>query len=122
MNNSGKPCLRQKSDTGKILRKYFIDELPQIYNWLRGDLNLVGVRALSEHYFSLYPDDLQKSRISFKPGLIPPYYADLPESFNEIIESERKYLTLKNNKSFITDLIYLVKALVNIAFLGVRSN
>ena len=123
LNKSGK--LRNDfriTSWGKILRKYFIDELPQIYNWLRGDLNLVGVRALSEHYYSLYPDDLQKSRISFKPGLIPPYYADLPESFNEIIASERKYLTLKSNKSFMTDLIYLVKALVNIAFLGARSN
>jgi len=107
---------------GKILRKYFIDELPQLYNWLRGDLKLIGVRALSEHYYSLYPEDLQKLRISFKPGLIPPYYADLPQSFNEIIASERKYLMLKSNKTFLTDLTYLTKAMVNIVFSGARSN
>ena len=107
---------------GKILRKYFIDELPQLYNWLRGDLKLIGVRALSEHYYSLYPEDLQKLRTSFKPGLIPPYYADLPQSFNEIIDSERKYLMLKSNKSFLTDLTYLTKAMVNIIFSGARSN
>jgi len=107
---------------GKILRKYFIDELPQLYNWLRGDLKLIGVRALSEHYYSLYPEDLQKLRTSFKPGLIPPYYADLPQSFNEIIASERKYLMLKSNKSFLTDLTYLTKAMVNIVFSGARSN
>ena len=29
---------------GKVFRKYFIDEIPQIYNWLKGDLSLVGVR------------------------------------------------------------------------------
>ena len=44
---------------GKIFRKLWIDELPQIYNWLRGDISLVGVRALSKHYFSLYPIYLQ---------------------------------------------------------------
>lgn len=107
---------------GKILRKYFIDELPQLYNWLSGDLKLIGVRALSEHYFSLYPDDLKKLRIRGKPGLIPPYYADLPKSFDQIIKSEEKYLNLKKNNSFLTDLRYLFKALVNILVLGARSN
>ena len=107
---------------GKILRKYFIDELPQLYNWLRGDLKLIGVRALSEHYYSLYPKDLQELRINFKPGLIPPYYADLPKSFNQIISSERKYLKLKNKNSFFTDLKYLIQAIYNIVFSGARSN
>ena len=107
---------------GKILRKYFIDELPQLYNWLRGDLKIMGVRALSEHYYSLYPEDLQKLRISFKPGLIPPYYSDLPQSFSEIIASERKYLMLKNKNSFLADLTYFIKAMINIIFSGARSN
>ena len=80
---------------GKFLRKYWIDELPQIYNLLRGDIKLVGPRALSEHYFSLYPKDIQDLRISIKPGLIPPYYADMPSCFQEIIESERKFLQQK---------------------------
>ena len=80
---------------GRIFRKYFIDEIPQIFNWIRGDLNLVGVRAISEHYFSLYPKALQQKRINFKPGLIPPYYADLPKTFDEIIESEIGYLEKK---------------------------
>ena len=34
---------------GRILRKYFIDEIPQLYNWLRSDISLVGVRAISKH-------------------------------------------------------------------------
>ena len=80
---------------GKVFRKYFIDEIPQIFNWIRGDLNLIGVRAISEHYFSLYPKTLQDKRINFKPGLVPPYYADLPKSFDEIIESEIQYLKEK---------------------------
>ena len=106
---------------GKIFRKYFLDELPQIYNWLNGDLNIVGVRALSEHYFSLYPKDVQQKRIKFKPGLIPPYYADLPNSFEEIIESEIRYLKQKEKSPFLTDLRYFFKSVSNILILGARS-
>ena len=105
---------------GKIFRKYFLDEIPQIYNWLKGDLNLVGIRALSEHYFSLYPDDLKQKRINFKPGLIPPYYADLPESFDEIVNSEREYLIQKEKSPILTDIKYFFKASSNI-LLGARS-
>ena len=106
---------------GKIFRRYFIDEFPQIFNWIRGDLNLIGIRALSEHYFNLYPKSLQLKRVKFKPGLIPPYYADLPNTFDEIIESEIKYLNKKKEKPFTTDLKYFLKSLFNIIFIGARS-
>ena len=106
---------------GRVLRKLWIDELPQIYNWIRGDVSLVGVRALSKHYFSLYPDDLQKLRIQFKPGLIPPYYADMPGDFDEIVTSELRYLNKKIKNQFTTDLIYFLYAFNNIIFRGARS-
>ena len=106
---------------GRILRKYFIDEIPQIYNWLRSDINLVGVRAISKHYYNLYPKELQELRINFKPGLIPPYYADMPTTFDEIVESEVRYLQKKKEKPIITNMIYFVKALINIIFSGARS-
>ena len=106
---------------GRILRKYFIDEIPQLYNWLRSDISLVGVRAISKHYYSLYPKELQELRINFKPGLIPPYYADMPTTFDEIVESEVRYLQKKKEKPIITNMIYFVKALINIIFSGARS-
>ncbi len=106
---------------GKVFRKYFIDEIPQIFNWIRGDLNLIGVRAISEHYFSLYPKTLQDKRINFKPGLVPPYYADLPSSFDEIIESEIQYLKEKEKYPFKTDVKYFLKSILNILFYGARS-
>ena len=106
---------------GRILRKYFIDEIPQLYNWLRSDINLVGVRAISKHYYSLYPKDLKELRINFKPGLIPPYYADMPTTFDEIVESEVRYLQKKKEKPIVTNMIYFVKALINIIFSGARS-
>tara|TARA_B100000886_G_scaffold339828_1_gene306553 strand:- start:216 stop:1499 length:1284 start_codon:yes stop_codon:yes gene_type:complete len=106
---------------GKILRKLWIDELPQIYNWIRGDVKLVGVRALSKHYFSLYPLKLQKLRVEMKPGLVPPYYADLPENFDQILKSEFRYIKEKKKNRVFADLIYFVKALNNIILRGARS-
>ena len=106
---------------GRLLRKFWIDELPQLFNWIRGDVTMVGVRALSEHYFSLYPKDLRVLRTQFKPGLVPPYYADIPKNFDEIIESERKYLNRKKLNHFSTDFVYFWKAFVNIVFRGARS-
>ena len=107
---------------GKFLRKYWIDELPQIYNLLRGDIKLVGPRALSEHYFSLYPKDIQDLRISIKPGLIPPYYADMPNCFQEIIESERKFIQQKIKSPIITSIKYFFLSMVNILLKGARSS
>jgi lipopolysaccharide/colanic/teichoic acid biosynthesis glycosyltransferase len=107
---------------GKIFRKLWIDELPQFINFFKGELALVGVRALSEHYFSLYPPDVQELRIKVKPGLIPPFYADMPKSFEEIVESERRYVLRKLEKPFITDWKYFWKAFWNILVKRERSN
>jgi len=106
---------------GKIFRKLWIDELPQIINWFRGEVSLVGVRALSQHFFDLYPEDVKQLRIQFKPGLVPPYYADMPKSFDEIVESEIRYLLQKMEKPFITDINYFYKAFYNIIFRHARS-
>ncbi len=106
---------------GRFMRKYWLDELPQLINYVRGDIRLVGVRALSEHYFSLYPEHLQKLRMEFKPGLIPPYYADLPTCFDEIIASEERYFEQKRKHKFLTDDIYFFRAMVNIIFRRARS-
>lgn len=106
---------------GKILRRFWIDEIPQIYNWIHGDINLIGVRALSEQYFNLYPKDHQEFRIRFKPGLIPPFYADLPKSFEDKIISERNYLRQKMIKPIKTDIKYALLAMKNIIFKGARS-
>ena len=86
-----------------------------------GDMKVVGVRPLSEHFFNLYDKDLQRERIKNKPGLIPPYYADLPKTMTEIMQSERKYLELYNKSPILTDIKYFLLALKNILFKGARS-
>ncbi len=109
------------STQGKFMRKFWIDELPMLGNLLRGDLKLVGVRPLSKHYFNLYSKDLQEERIRWKPGLIPPYYSDLPKTLEEIQSSEMRYLEAYEKNHFRTDWKYFWKALYNIIFKKARS-
>ena len=106
---------------GKFCRRFWIDELPMIINFLKGQLNIIGVRPLSTGYFNKYPQDLKDLRIKVKPGLIPPYYADMPKNFNEILDSERKYIIQKIESPLKTDLIYFFRAIINIVFKGARS-
>ncbi len=107
---------------GKVLRKYWIDELPQILNLIKGDISLVGPRALSKHYFSLYPKEVQDMRTACRPGLIPPYYADMPKSFDEIIESEKLFLVQKIKNPILTSIKYFFKSIFNILIKGARSS
>jgi hypothetical protein len=79
------------------------------------------VRPLSLHYFNLYSKELQKRRIKYKPGLIPPFYADKPETLEEIMSSEIKYLDAYDKHPFFTDFKYFFRAIFNIIFKKYRS-
>lgn len=109
------------SSFGKFARKYWIDELPMVWNLLTGQLKLVGVRPLSAHYLSLYSEELKQKRARQKPGLVPPFYADLPKTIQEIQESELRYLTAHERHPFLTDVRYFFKAAYNILFRSARS-
>lgn len=109
------------STGGRIIRKYWIDELPMFINLLKGDIKLVGVRPISKHYFSLYPENLQTKRPKLKPGLLPPYYADLPTSFEEIVASELRYISSYEQHPIKTDIKYFLRILNNIIIKKARS-
>ena len=107
---------------GTILRKYWLDELPMILNLLKGEMKLVGVRPLSTQYYNLYNEELQHKRNKFTPGLLPPFYADMPKTLIEIQQSEMKYLIACEKKGvFITDVKYLFRILNNILLKKARS-
>ena len=110
------------SPEGKILRKFWIDELPMLYNFFKGEMKLVGVRPITKHFFSLYSKELQDLRVETKPGLIPPFYADMPVTFEEIMNSELKYLKAYKKRPFRTDLSYFLKAVNNILIKRKRSS
>jgi hypothetical protein len=80
------------------------------------------VRPLSKQYFNLYSKELQEKRIRYRPGLIPPYYADMPETLEEIQESELRYLDAFEKKPVRTQFIYFWKAFYNILFRRARSS
>jgi lipopolysaccharide/colanic/teichoic acid biosynthesis glycosyltransferase len=107
---------------GKVLRKYWLDEMPMLFNWLKGELKIVGLRPISEHYLSLYNKDLAINRSTIKPGLIPPFYFDLPGTFDEIMKSEQRYLESYKSHPVKTDLTYFFQALKNILLKGARSS
>ena len=106
---------------GRLLRTYWIDEIPMLWNYLKGDLKLVGVRPISAQKLSLYTPELRKLRREIKPGLIPPYYADLPDSLEGMQESETRYILQYKKAPFRTDLRYFVKVIYNILIKGARS-
>ena len=73
LNEQGGPVFKVKKDpritpVGRFLRKYSLDELPQLFNVLRGDMSIVGPRPP-------VPDEVaeyswwQRRRISVRPGL-----------------------------------------------------
>jgi lipopolysaccharide/colanic/teichoic acid biosynthesis glycosyltransferase len=53
---------------GRFLRKYKLDELPQLWNVLKGDMSLVGPRPEVRKYVDLYNDE-QKRILSVRPGI-----------------------------------------------------
>jgi len=56
------------SKIGKIIRSTSLDELPQLFNVLKGDMSFVGPRPLLEEYLPLYNEE-QKRRHSVIPGI-----------------------------------------------------
>lgn len=75
--------------TGKFLRKYKIDELPQLVNVLVGDMSLVGPRPEFEEHTSAYKGE-EKLILSVRPGITD--YASVQfHNLNELVGSEEPH-------------------------------
>jgi len=109
------------TDYGSFLRKYWLDELPQIFDWLRGDIKLVGMRATSRHFLSLYPKEFYDLYIQIKPGLIPPIFDENTNGFDQIVDVELRYLKSYWEQPIRTDIRYFFQTFRDIVFKGVRS-
>ena len=108
---------------GHWMRKCWIDELPMLINFFKGDIKLVGVRPLSRHYFSLYTPEMQELRTKVKPGLLPPFYYDkqTPKTIEEVQNSERRYTEAYLKHPVLTDFKYFFGTIGNILFRGKTS-
>lgn len=109
------------TDWGRWLRKSWIDELPMLINIFKGQMRLVGVRPLSEQYYNLYEPEVRERRIKYKPGMLPPFYADMPETLQEIQESEMRYFEAYDKHPFRTKWRYFWKIVGNTVFRHKRS-
>ncbi|MBU2904286.1 sugar transferase [Arenibacter algicola] len=56
------------TSVGKFIRKYSLDEIPQLFNVLKGDMSLIGPRPLLISYLPLYNEE-QKKRHDVRPGI-----------------------------------------------------
>jgi SAM-dependent methyltransferase len=104
---------------GKMIRRSWIDELPQLLNILKGELSFIGVRHLSKEFLELYPKRWREERMKVRPGFVPPYYADCPRTFEGIIDSEKRYCKLRKRHPLTTDIYYFVRVVIN--FLTMRA-
>jgi lipopolysaccharide/colanic/teichoic acid biosynthesis glycosyltransferase len=87
---------------GRLLRKTSLDELPQLWNVLRGEMSLVGPRPLIMEEMSWSPK-WRDIRLEVKPGITGPWqvYARNEPGFRSWIEHDIDYV---RNRSFATDL------------------
>lgn len=96
---------------GSILRKTSLDELPQLWNVLRGDMSLVGPRPPTKDEVERY-DDRQAQRLSVIPGITGLWQvsgrSSLPE-FDAWLELDLEYA---RRQSFALDMRILLKTVV----------
>lgn len=107
LNEMEGPAFKMKEDpritrVGKFLRKTSLDELPQLWNILKGDMSVVGPRPALPREVAMY-DAYQKQRLYVTPGLtcywqIQPHRNDI--TFDEWMELDIQYI---RDRSFVLD-------------------
>ena len=102
------------TSVGKVLRKFSIDEFPQLINVLRGEMSLVGPRPMAEYEVELL-SHWQKSRFEVIPGITGPWQVlgRNEVGFNDQLILDRYYV---ENQSLILDFEMLLKTIPVVLF------
>ena len=118
---NGKPKLTQENDKrvtkwGKIMRKYRIDELPQFYNVLKGEMSIVGPRPEREYFIQQIIKKAPHYKLIFKIrpgitswGMVKYGYADNVEKMIERLKYDIIYI---ENLSIFSDIKVLAYTLI----------
>ncbi|MCC8161138.1 MAG: sugar transferase [Oscillospiraceae bacterium] len=118
-NEADGPVFKIKEDpritrVGKFIRKYSIDELPQLVNILRGDMSVVGPRPPLVREVEQY-DAYQMQRLLVKPGLTCFWqaYGRSALSFENWIYMDMKYI---KHRGMMLDIFLIVKTVFSVIF------
>ncbi|MDM8568936.1 exopolysaccharide biosynthesis polyprenyl glycosylphosphotransferase [Thiotrichales bacterium HSG1] len=111
---SGGVLFKMKKDPritymGRFIRKSSIDEIPQFWNVLKGEMSLVGPRPALPCEVVQY-DDYQCQRLKIKPGITCTWQVSGRSeiSFQQQVEMDLEYIS---NQSFYLDIILLLKTI-----------
>jgi exopolysaccharide biosynthesis polyprenyl glycosylphosphotransferase len=112
-NGADGPLFKVRSDprvtrVGRILRALSVDELPQLWNVLRGDMSLVGPRPALPSEASLWSPELH-GRLAVKPGMTGMWQVSGNRRWHSFDEYARLDLYYVDNWSIWTDLAILAK-------------
>ena len=113
MNEMSGPVFKVTNDPrvtpiGKFLRKWSLDELPQLWNVLRGEMSLVGPRPLPVDEVRRFNDFAHRRRLSVKPGLTCLWQVSGRNQISDFKEWVRLDLEYIDNWSFWLDLKILL--------------
>ncbi|KFI83297.1 exopolysaccharide biosynthesis polyprenyl glycosylphosphotransferase [Bifidobacterium psychraerophilum DSM 22366] len=103
---------------GRIIRKFSLDEFPQFFNVLKGDMSLVGPRPQRKYEVEKY-DMLYSTRLLVKPGITGPWQISGRSNLSKE-EAERLDVTYIENWSLTSDLVILLKTVL-VVFRAVGS-
>ena len=100
---------------GKFIRKTSIDEFPQFFNVLKGDMSLVGTRPPTEKEFLKY-EEWHKRRLSLKPGITGLWQVSGRSSITEFEDVVKLDLEYIDNWSIWFDIKILFKTVLVVLF------
>lgn len=100
---------------GRLLRKTSLDEFPQFYNVLKGDMSLVGTRPPTESEFLLY-EGRHKRRLALKSGVTGMWQVNGRSDINDFEDVVKMDLDYIDNWSLLMDFKILLKTVMVVLF------